>query len=222
MIEYLDPQNFGVVRSKLDSDNLAMVWELVKRNSPKSAKWDNNRLLDIETHDKQWAIRDPDRKFENNVLRPCIDAYINHYGLPCKTKTTHTHDIVFNRLWCRASTRHDYHSLHDHKSILTFILWLNVPVDSRIEKNIEYGFRPEAGEVVLTYSDITGSHRKMNFDLSPENNGQMIVFPSDINHCVYPTHTTDEYRLSVAGDISLSSLDIHKIIDPESDPRLKS
>ena len=92
--------------------------------------------------------------------------------------------------------------------------------DSQIEKNIEYGFRPEAGEVVLTYSDTTGSHRKLNFDLGPDNNGQIIVFPSDINHCVYPTHTTDEYRLSVAGDISLSSLDIHEIIDPEADPRV--
>ena len=70
MIEYLDPPNFGVVRTRLNEEQLNLVWNLVKKNSPKSAKWDNNSLLDIETHDKQWAIRDPERKFENNILRP--------------------------------------------------------------------------------------------------------------------------------------------------------
>jgi len=36
--------------------------------------------------------------------------------------------------------------------------------------------------------------------------GTMILFSSDINHTVYPHFSTKDYRVSVAGDVTISSL----------------
>ena len=33
----------------------------------------------------------------------------------------------------------------------------------------------------------------------------MLLFPSEFNHIVYPYHTSDDCRISVAGDISIDS-----------------
>ena len=139
---------------------------------------------------------------------PLVNAYMGRYGLPGKIETTHRHMLKFNRFWCRASTRHDYHALHDHRSIMTFICWLHNPIDSEKERMDQYGFRPEAGEVILTYSDTCGKLRKHHFPLSPEKNGTMIVFPSDINHMAQPIHSTDEYRICLAGDLAYDSYNI--------------
>ena len=38
--------------------------------------------------------------------------------------------------------------------------------------------------------------------------GKIVFFPSDINHIVYPHFTTTEYRISIAGDIVLNSLEL--------------
>ena len=52
--------------------------------------------------------------------------------------------------------------------------------------------------------------------------GMMIFFPSDMNHLVYPHFTTDEWRISIAGDIALNSNDVttqvnHEFPDPKSE-----
>ena len=39
--------------------------------------------------------------------------------------------------------------------------------------------------------------------------GTLILFPSDMGHMVYPSYTKpNSYRISVAGDVAMSSMDI--------------
>ncbi len=219
--DYLDPTNYGVVQTRLDDDQQELVWNLLKKYSPESAEWSGNTLLHVDVNDKQWSITDDDHVFENTILRPVADAYFKRYGLPKIPKTTKNHGICFNRFWCRASTRHDYQSLHDHKGIFTFVIWMKIPVNSKLERADQGGFRPEAGEVCLTYIDTLGTIQKMNFSLCPKCNGQMILFPSEMNHVVWPHHSTDEWRISVAGDISFNSDEVFDKIDAAPDPSVE-
>ena len=207
-IDYIDPNNYGIVHTILDEKQQELCWTLIKGNSPSSARWNGNKLLGVDTQYKQWLITEGYQLFEHQILMPLVNAYMSRYGLPGKIETTHRHMLKFNRFWCRASTRHDYHALHDHRSIMTFICWLHNPIDSEKERMDQYGFRPEAGEVILTYSDTCGKLRKHHFPLSPEKNGTMIVFPSDINHMAQPIHSTDEYRICLAGDLAYDSYNI--------------
>ena len=46
--------------------------------------------------------------------------------------------------------------------------------------------------------------------------GKMLFFPSDLNHIVYPHFTTTEYRISLAGDVALSSLAAGQVLNPVS------
>ena len=66
---------------------------------------------------------------------------------------------------------------------------------------------PDAGDFVLTYNDITGRIRKVNWKLEQQyNEGHMLIFPSDLFHAVYPPHfLTDEkdYRYRVTSQFSV-------------------
>ena len=207
-IDYIDPKNFGLVHTVLSEEHQALCWSILKKNAPTEAVWEGNTLLSVPRKLKQWWITEDKDKFEREILAPLVSAYINKYGLPGKVETTHKQGLKFSRFWCRASTRHDYHALHDHRSIMTFVTWLHNPVNSEDEKRDQWGFRPEAGEVILTYNDTCGKLRKYIIPMSPQKNGKMMVFPSDINHMSQPIHSTDEYRICLAGDIAYDSYSI--------------
>jgi hypothetical protein len=212
----VDLPNYGVLECELDEEMVDYLWKLVHSYSP-NVKWEGNRIIEFENiNEKQFLLNDDEHKFENEVLRPCVQTYFGTYGCPFKHKTTHLHEFAFSRFWCRASTDGDYQSIHDHQGAFTFVVWLSVPFDGKEERQIQAGFRPEASDFVLVYPDTCGQLQKRNWVLSNSAEGKMLFFPSDLNHIVYPHYTTTEYRISLAGDVALSSLSPTQILNPVS------
>ena len=206
--------NFGIIECKLEQEEVDYLWKIVRKYSPKS-EWDGNRLISLEDkNSKQWALTDDDHIFQEKCLIPCTDKYLEVYGPPFKMKTSHFQQLTLTRLWCRASTQGDYQSLHDHQGVFTFVVWLKIPLDAEEERSLQPGFRPEAADFVLVYPDTCGQLQKKNFVLGPTAEGRMLFFPSDINHMVYPHYTTEEYRLSIAGDVVLDSINSQGLINP--------
>lgn len=203
-ITKIDLPNPGVLQAELDKDQVNNLWKIIHESSPDSASWDGNTLLDIDLHSKQWSMTD-DGTFQTNVLMPMVEEYFRQFDVPFSHKTSNYHGLVLNRLWTRASTEGDYQSLHDHQGVFTFVVWMKIPFDGEEEGVVQGGFRPYASDFGLVYMDTCGRLSKQNWTLNSEMEGTILLFPSDINHIVYPHFTTKEYRISVAGDISLNS-----------------
>ena len=150
---------------------------------------------------------DRDGVFEEEVLKPAINKYAEQWGWPMNLKSTHYHDLSFNRFWTRITTNDQYQSLHDHQGVFSFTIWLKIPTDWKDEQEGDVGFsHPEATDFIFTYTDTMGRIQKFNYKLCPDMEGTMVVFPSDFNHMVLPGWTKEgEYRIAVAGDIALAS-----------------
>ena len=215
--------NYGVLEVDLEQEEKDHLWKMVHKYAPDDSEWEGNRLISIkDINAKQWSLNDDDQVFANKVLMPLTREYMGTYGCPFKVKSTHEHGLAFNRFWCRASQRGDYQSIHDHLSVFTFVVWLKIPFDGKEEAEAQAGFRPEASDFVLVYPDTCGQLMKKHYRLNPHMDGMMIFFPSDMNHLVYPHFTTDEWRISIAGDIALNSNDVttqvnHEFPDPKSE-----
>tara|TARA_B100002019_G_C21075439_1_gene501133 strand:+ start:77 stop:724 length:648 start_codon:yes stop_codon:yes gene_type:complete len=212
-IAKIDLPNPGVLQAELDKDQVDDLWKTIHKSSPDSASWDGNTLLDIDTHSKQWSMSD-DGTFQKNVLMPMVEEYFKQFDVPFSHKTSNYHGLVLNRLWTRASTEGDYQSLHDHQGVFTFVVWMKVPFDGEDEHTVQGGFRPYASDFGLVYTNTCGSLSKQHWTLTPKMEGTILLFPSDINHIVYPHFTTKEYRISVAGDIALNSHAPSDVINP--------
>ena len=203
-IARIDLPNPGVLQADLGQNEIDNLWKIIHESSPDSASWDGNTLLDIDLHSKQWSMTD-DGTFQTNVLMPMVEEYFRQFDVPFSHKTSNYHGLVLNRFWTRASTEGDYQSLHDHQGVFTFVVWMKIPFDGEEEGVVQGGFRPYASDFGLVYMDTCGRLSKQNWTLNSEMEGTILLFPSDINHIVYPHFTTKEYRISVAGDISLNS-----------------
>ena len=193
--------NYAVLDVTLDKNVLDHLHHLVGKYEPDDAK-------------QQWMLIDDDNRFQKEVLNPIIQEYVADYGFPEKLKTTHIHDLTFQKFWANYTGKGEYQALHNHDAIWSFVIWLKLPAVANDEQSVKEAMHPDAGDFILTYSDIIGRTRKVNWKLEKQyNEGHMLLFPSDLYHAVYPHFQTDEKRLSLAGDIVINSNVVTDIYD---------
>lgn len=198
--------NYGVLDFKLEQKYIDLLYSYIKETAYPGYEFEGNTVT-AHAKDNQWSLIDHNGIFENEVLKPAVNEYVQKWGWPFKLKTTQSHDFEFNRFWTRITTSDQYQSLHDHQGVFSFNIWLQIPTDWREEQEGDLGFaHPDASDFIFTYTDTLGTIRTNNYKLSKEIEGTMVLFPSDLNHAVYPSYTNPEgYRISVSGDISLCS-----------------
>ena len=193
--------NYAVLDVTLDKNVLDHLHHLVEKYEPDDAK-------------QQWMLIDDDNRFQKEVLNPIIQEYVTDYCFPEKLKTTHIHDLTFQKFWANYTGKGEYQALHNHDAIWSFVIWLKLPAVANVEQSVKDAMHPDAGDFILTYSDIIGRTRKVNWKLEKQyNEGHMLLFPSDLYHAVYPHFQTDEKRLSLAGDIVINSNVVTDIYD---------
>jgi hypothetical protein len=198
--------NFGVLEVKLEQKHIDLLYSYIKETAYPGYEFEGNTVVK-HAKDNQWSLIDHNGVFEEEVLKPAVNKYAQQWGWPMNLKSTHYHDLSFNRFWTRITTNDQYQSLHDHQGVFSFTIWLKIPTDWKDEQEGDAGFaHPEATDFVFTYTDVLGRIQKFNYKLCPDMEGTMVVFPSDFNHMVLPGWTKEgEYRIAVAGDISLAS-----------------
>ena len=193
--------NYGILDVTLEKNVLDHLHHLVEKYEPDDAK-------------QQWMLVDDENRFQKEVLNPIIQEYVTDYGFPEKLKTTHIHDLTFQKFWANYTGKGEYQALHNHDAIWSFVIWLKLPAVANVEQSVKDAMHPDAGDFILTYSDIIGRTRKVNWKLEKQyNEGHMLLFPSDLYHAVYPHFQTDEKRLSLAGDIVINSNVVTDIYD---------
>ena len=193
--------NYGILDVTLEKNVLDHLHHLVEKYEPDDAK-------------QQWMLIDDDNRFQKEVLNPIIQEYVTDYGFPEKLKTTHIHDLTFQKFWANYTGKGEYQALHNQDAIWSFVIWLKLPAVANDEQSVKDAMHPDAGDFILTYSDIIGRTRKVNWKLEKQyNEGHMLLFPSDLYHAVYPHFQTDEKRLSLAGDIVINSNVVTDIYD---------
>lgn len=197
---------FGILESKLDQKQIDLLKSYIRESAPDGYTFDENSDPITHSSDNQWSLLDVDGQFQKEVLIPLVSEYVNAWGHPYNKKTSLTHDYVMNRFWVRITTPDQYQSLHDHQGVFSFIIWINIPTDWRDERAAGEFSHPEASDFQIAYTDTIGRVQKKNYLLDKSMEGTIIIFPSDFNHCVYPSFTSDKLRISVAGDIAIDSL----------------
>jgi len=200
--------NPGIIELKLYKYHMDLLWSYIKKSTVNDG-WEidkDNNVIKRGPY-QQWSLYDTTKLFENEVVIPAVNAYVERWGFPMTCKSTHYPIPRLNRFWTRISKAGEYQPMHFHQSIWSFIIWMKIPFEYEDEQTEELTeLYPESGNMTICYLDSIGRLAKQPFRLGKNYEGTMLLFPGDFNHIVYPFHTTDEYRISVAGDISVDSM----------------
>jgi hypothetical protein len=111
--------------------------------------------------------------------------------------------MLFNT-WVNFQKKHEFNPIHTHDGIFSFVIWHKVP----FKKEDEYARFPnmkedqiKAGHFAFIVSGQLGNIIQHDMCIDKTWEGKMAFFPANLNHIVYPFYTSDEYRISISGNV---------------------
>ena len=114
--------------------------------------------------------------------------------------------LRLSNLWVNFQKKHEFNPNHNHSGVMSFVIWIKIPYNLKTELAMspgKYSNGNVASAFQFTYSDALGNHKTQDLYLDNSAEGKILLFPNKMIHCVYPFYTSDEYRISVSGNISL-------------------
>lgn len=124
-----------------------------------------------------------------------------------KRKSYEIPDMKIGNTWINLQKKYEFNPIHNHSGVLSYVIWHKIPYNLDDEIDLGAGKGKKKNEVLTskfcffsTSGDKILSH-PINVDKSFE--GTICVFPSFLNHAVYPFYTSDDYRVSFSSNIYL-------------------
>ena len=131
----------------------------------------------------------------------CFAEYIRHIQKPFW-------GLSLGNAWINEMKAGEYNPLHYHSGVYSFVIWMKIPFKWEEQNKKDIARKSNSPSIALfqyAYQNILGELAFHRYESSPEDEGIMLFFPSQLNHLVYPFYDCDEDRISVSGNIGLNT-----------------
>ena len=210
--------DYGVVEGKLSQHDYDQLWETIKLASQKPIDIKKQLAGVISTSlDLIPALKERQKTtpFLSQFLSDAIRMYCTEYGTvrllgDLETKSRIGWDLI--SMWVNFQRENEFNPLHDHAGVLSFVIWMRVPYESKDQEKLDIAQRSnskhDVGNFSFSYSDILGGTRSFLYPMGKDKEGMMVMFPSKLKHQVFPFYNCKEERVSISGnlDIPIKSL----------------
>jgi hypothetical protein len=110
--------------------------------------------------------------------------------------------------WINFQKKTEYNPIHHHTSgDLVFVLWIQIPYELEEERKWPSSVKSNNGcASCFQFAGISNLFADSNnslIEVDKSYEGKMIIFHSRLEHTVYPFFTSDEYRISMSGNIKI-------------------
>lgn len=124
-----------------------------------------------------------------------------------KTRAPKPENIFYDgEAWINFQKKGEYNPIHSHSGLLSYVIWYQIPFTREDEE--------EYGRLNNTKSDSNGAFLfvvpgemdtvvEHNVGVDKRRQGYMAMFPSNLMHMVYPFFSSDEYRITLSGNLFL-------------------
>lgn len=200
-IEPIYFNRLGYVQSKVSNsilEELKQEAKFVLENENKFQKYNNKLAGNIE---KEYSTDKTKEILEKNLI-----TLANGYHKHLKENTQYLNWEVKD-IWINFQKKYEHNPLHNHSGDLSFVLWIQIPYNLKEElefPNSKNSNTPANSLFEFVYTDFFGRivTSRINVDKSYE--GTIVMFPSSLNHTVHPFYTSDEYRISISGNLIIA------------------
>jgi len=105
------------------------------------------------------------------------------------------------KAWINFQKKYEYNPVHNHAGLLSYVIWYQVPY---LMKN-EDEYSPKQNNIFngrfSFLHPLDGLIHNCNLDIDKTMEGTMAIFPSTLAHTVYPFYTSDDYRITLSGNL---------------------
>ena len=212
-----DLENIGIVRATAPAELLKVIGaEIEKIKSdfskaiPKNKTLAGNIIHEYELHDCRLLLE----KFTREMAMCHQERYGANYNVGMNTHVTLPDgkkvDLLLHSAWVNFQQKGEFNPIHNHTGLYSFVLWYQVPYYANIEEASSPGRKANsnrAGKFEFNYTNVLGNVTGVMIDVDKKYEGEMVLFPSSLNHQVYPFYSSDKYRISVSGNLFLGKVD---------------
>lgn len=195
--------------TKLPKGIVNYLWEIIQEakilNIDERSKLVGNISTSLKLKDKENIILSKifPKLYENNEenIKKLINKTFKAFSIENKDINL---KITLPDLWVNFQKKYEFNPIHNHNGMVSFVIWMDIPYNWEDEQNLEFAKHSNLSNVIGNFvfyhyngNEITNQVILM----SPEINGTMAIFPSSLNHCVYPFYTSDKERITISGNI---------------------
>lgn len=202
-METIEPvyfNRFAYVQSKVSSDVLKELKNEAKfilENQSQFSKYNNGLAGNLE---KEYLTDRCKEILEKDLITLANEYYKHKYSQESKRYP----NWKIKDLWINFQKKYEHNPMHHHTGELSFVLWITIPYDLNEElslPNCKNSNNPVNSLFEFIFIDFLGKivTSRINVDKSYE--GTIIMFPSTLNHTVHPFYTSDDYRISISGNL---------------------
>ena len=193
--------NISLYDVKLPDNIVNRLWSYVDKSD--LIRCNHNLAGNIA---ESYDLVDEEDYFFNEVLKPVSLRYISENSAVNNFQSNHisSEDICLNKFWVNYQYKTEFNPMHIHTGIISFVIWLKIPTEAEEQHNLPIAKNsntPSASDFSFAYTDIIGNIQSYQIQLSPKDNGLMMIFPASLNHQVYPFYECDKKRVSISGNV---------------------
>lgn len=160
---------------------------------------------------EEYKINDIPFHFNDFIIEDCLSTEIMLSYTRKLTVTDKDRPFFIDNLWCNFQKKHEFNPPHNHSGIYSFVIFVQIPYNLKEEENVfpEIGDdnRPDKANYTSKFAfinaDPSGEIRCDPLNIDQSYVGKLLMFPAKQLHEVFPFYTTDEYRITVSGNIRL-------------------
>jgi hypothetical protein len=194
--------NYGFLKDQLPAELLQHLKDEISEIDLASAgnKHNQNLAGNIE---HEYKLSKNSEELESYLISLC-NKYAVGWTLKNTAKDLRADDLQLQSYWVNFQKKHEFNPLHSHDGTYSFAIWIKVPYKIQDELNSVYSNQtnmPRSGMFSFVYTNIFGEIREAEFPVDETYEGTIFLFPSCLLHTVYPFSTSDEYRISLSGNL---------------------
>ena len=111
-----------------------------------------------------------------------------------------------SNFWVNFMKKGEFNPIHKHIGTWSFVIWYKIPYTMDEERAMIANRIPESakksGIFEFVYSSVLGAITTEILEVDKFYEGTICVFPADLNHTVYPFYSSDDYRISISGNVT--------------------
>ena len=178
----------------------------------------NQEIVDIHTNDKdvvrmnQSLAGQITKEYQITKSRQLLDPYLEEMGRAYQQEwnyypkeNSNNNNLKVESVWVNMQKKLEVNPLHNHDGTLSFVAWLYVPFKLEDERNMPNCKMSRTMEISSTFQFVytTALGNIVNCPLFVESGweAKIVMFPAILLHIVYPFQTSDDYRISIAGNL---------------------
>lgn len=153
---------------------------------------------------KEYTLEHCKNKIQDYVLSIAVD-YANYYKI---TPTILEKNLPYylDTLWVNFQRKYEFNPVHNHFGIISFVIWMKIPYDIDQELKVFQETRDSQTSMFgFVFSNIYGKQIMRNLEVNKNYEGVICFFPSQLLHYVNPFYTSDDYRISISGNVCLKT-----------------